>query len=271
MSPAKTRTLTVPTEVTRRLGKITPAQCSIDLRVQRQEDPVRINTMAEDFEPLAIGVVTVSCRADESMILLDGQTRMGALRLLGGANDRVDAVLYTGLTLEQEAAMFKKLNNTKKLSELERFAVSVVEGEPEAVAINDMLTKHGFIAERGHSNSLAAIATLRALFVRDVVSTERALIVVSSGWGARREAVQRDILRGTGNLLHRYGDMIIVDQLGERLQKGAQLTPNHVIGRARTSSGLRGISVADAVADILVNTYNHNRKTNKLPTWEVTR
>jgi hypothetical protein len=95
------------------------------------------------------------------------------------------------------------------------------------------------------------------------------LVTVSDAWGVRREAVTSSHLKAFANLFFRYGDAVNGAELAERLKKGRNLDANSVIGRGRTAAGTRGIPVPDAITDILVNTYNYQRKTNKLPGWEV--
>jgi ParB-like chromosome segregation protein Spo0J len=106
---------------------------------------------------------TVSHRANGTYVLLDGQTRFGALKLLGSADDEFACTVYEGLNLQQEAEMFQKLNNTKKPGVLELFSVRVTKKDPTALGLNDLLKEHGYIAERGHVNSLSAIGTAELL------------------------------------------------------------------------------------------------------------
>lgn len=255
--------------VTCDLLPIKPSQTVVDLRVQRPEDKQRIAALAEDFNILAMGVPTISRRTNGSYVILDGQTRFGALKLLGSADDEFTCTVYEGLTLQQEAEMFRKLNNTKKPGVLELFQVRVTQKDPIALAVNDMVASAGYVAARSHVNSLNAVGTAESLYKRDPESLHRALVCVSEAWGNRRESVQTMHLRAFANLFFRYGDAVNLSELAERLKKGRNLDANGLLGRGRTGAGMRGIPVPDAITDILVNTYNYQRKTNKLPAWEV--
>lgn len=256
-------------KITSELRLLKPSQTTIDLRVQRPEDPSRIAALAEDFNILAMGVPTVSHRANGSYVLLDGQTRFGALKLLGSVDDEFMCTVYSGLTLQQEAEMFRKLNNTKKPGVLELFQVRVTQRDPVALAVNDLINEQGYAAARGNINSLSAVGTAEQLYRRDPESLRKALMCVSLAWGNRRESVQTMHLRAFANLFFSYGDTVNLTELADRLKKGRQLDANSLLGRGRTGASMRGIPVPDAISDILVNTYNYQRKTNKLPAWEV--
>jgi hypothetical protein len=248
---------------------VKPSQTVVDLKVQRPEDKQRIAALAEDFNILAMGVPTLSHRSNGAYVILDGQTRFGALKLLGSDNDEFLCTVFEGLTLQQEAEMFRKLNNTKRPGVLELFQVRVTQRDPVAVAVNDLVSEAGYIAARSHVNSLNAVGTAEQLYVRDVESLRKALMAVSLAWGCRRESVQTMHLRAFANLFFRYGDTVNIAELAERLKKGRNLDADGLLGRGRTGASMRGIPVPDAITDILVNTYNYGRKTNKLPAWEV--
>jgi hypothetical protein len=256
-------------KITSDIRLIKPSETVIDLRVQRPEDPQRMANLAEDFNILAMGVPTVSRRSNGTYVLLDGQTRFGALKLLGSADDQFPCTVYEGLSLEQEAEMFRKLNNTKKPGVLELFIVRVTQRDPVALAVNDLIKGCGYVAERGHPNSLNAVGTVEKLFLRDELSTRKAIDTASAAWGVRRESVVTQHLQAFANLFYRYGDQPNPSELAERLRKGRNLDANSLLGRGRTGAGTRGIPVPDGITDILVNVYNFQRKTNKLPAWEV--
>lgn len=254
--------------VTRRIEKRKPNQITVDLRVQRPLDQARVDNLISKWNDHAVGVPTLSQREGGQVIALDGQTRIEALRQMGRGEEGWDFTVYRNLSLAEEAAMFALLNNTKRLAPIELFRVALVQGDPDVLACNDLVSKHGFIAEKGHRNSFMAVNALLSAWRRDTMSTERAIITAAQAWGPTREAADGRLFGGLVLLYFRYGDMVKLDQLVERLRKGVQTDASSLVGRARTSSRTRSISVADAVADILVNVYNGSRKTNRLPIWE---
>lgn len=255
-------------KVIKRIERRKPNQVTVDLRVQRMLDQNRVDSMIVKWNDLAMGVPTLSQREGGQTIALDGQTRLEALRQMGRGDESFDCTVYRNLTLEQEAEMFALLNNTKKLLPIDLFRVAVIAGDPEALACNDLVARHGYVAASGHKNSFMAVNALLRAWRRDPLSTERAIITAVGSWGPTRESADNRLFTGLASLYFRYGDMINLAQLIERLRKGVQTDAASLIGRARTNSKVRSISVPDAVADIVVNIYNGQRKTNRLPNWE---
>jgi hypothetical protein len=260
----------VTTPIQHKIETRKPGSVTVDLRVQRPLDQRRVDALIGEWDPMALGVPTLSAREDGTLICLDGNHRLEVLRQTGQGDKAISCTVYRGLSLEQEAAMFAKLNNTKRLSPLQLFAVAVVQNEPLALACNLIVDRAGLIAERGHKNSFVAVTALMRAYEWDKGnSASAALTTAVAAWGPRREAVVGHLFSGLANVFYRYGEQVNASQLVEKLRRTAQCDPDSIIGRARTNARTRGISVVDAVADIVVNAYNVNRKTNRLPTWEV--
>lgn len=254
--------------VTKRIERRKPNTITIDLRVQRPLHQGFVDDMIKKWNDLALGVPTLSQRDGGQCIALDGQKRLEALRQMGRGDESIECTVYRGLTLEQEAAMFALLNNRQGLSQLDLFKVAVIEGDPDVLACNDLILRHGFIPERGHKNSFIAVRALLAAHRRDPVSADRAFITAVSAWGCTRDAADGRLFNGLAALYFRYGDMVNLAQLVDRLRKGVQTDASSIVGRARTSARTRSIALPDAVADILVNIYNEKRKTGRLPLWD---
>jgi hypothetical protein len=247
---------------------VTPDSCSIDPRVQRDRDPRRIKKLAEEWDDLAFQPATVSRRSDGSVIVLDGQTRFGALQLLGRGGDGVETIVYRGLEIEEEARIFRILNNTKKLTRLDLFHVACIEKDPKALAINEMIESHGYKVMSGVKNGLTAIQAVIEAYDRDPVSTERTLVLASQSWGNVSKGVNNFLIRGLSVFLFRYGDAVNMTQMIERLRRGEQTDPDSMVGRSRTLASVGSITIPDAVATTVTNIYNFGRTTKKLPNWD---
>lgn len=254
--------------VSKRVEPRRPEQVTVDLRVQRPLDQRRVKKLMEGWSDLAMGVPTVSQREGGTCVALDGQHRWVALEQLGRGRETFPTMVYRGLTLDEEAKIFRLLNDVKRLSPVELFLVAVVEGEEVAVACNRILIKMGLTAERGRSNSFQAVNTLREKYERDQMSVERALLTAIGSWGIRRHALDGRLFAALSDVFFRYKDSVNLDQLVERLRKGADTSPDMLLGRGRSNATIRSISVHDAMADVIVNVYNAGRRTKTLPNWE---
>src|SRR5581483_8160255 len=131
--------------------ELSAAQLSIDPRVQRIVDPRRVAEIAANWDDLYVGTITVSHRVDplgikpEEWVILDGQTRWNALKKVCGTDTTtctLPADVYTGLTLQEEAAMFLKHNNRKAVTPLDTFRIALVAQEEWAVNIRDIAAKY---------------------------------------------------------------------------------------------------------------------------------
>lgn len=253
------------------LRKIKPSDVITDHRAQRQLDMRRVTGMTLDFREESFGVPAVSARPDGSFAVIDGQHRFVALRELGRGGVPVMCQVYTGLTLAEEAAMFRQLNDSKQLTAADVFRIAVTEGDPVAVAANHALTLWGWTMEPKRKNSLRALSTLGYLWEVNETWANGALRVLAQSWGPTPIAGSATALRGTFAVLYRYRDIkppLDTDRLTLALAKQGQAA--QFIARAKGNAAGRGIAVVDGFADITVNAYNKAKRTLPLPTWDTT-
>lgn len=257
------------------IRKVSLDEIVIDLRVQRAEgiDQRRVAAMAATFDPDAMGVLILSQRDDGSLVCIDGMHRRSAA-LQAGFKKPVDARVFTGLTMADEAALFLLYNTKKDPSAISRFKARVMKGEEDAVALDGILHKLGWkISTAGEQGNLAAIEALEAVYRNGAGSVpegahpdlaERTLTVTTGAWGYDPTGANAILLRGVGQLLGRFGDAVDVAKIVRELQ-GTQ--PRALVGRAKTLKDAQGGTSAAALAKILVSLHNNRRRTNLLPEW----
>lgn len=254
--------------VTKAIQKIKPDQCIVDLNVQRPRDSGRISRLAADWNDLAAGVVTVSRRTDGTIVILDGQTRFGALQVLGKGHETRDTIVYRGLSIEQEAEIFRILNNTKKLDILTLFHIACVEGNERSLAIRDMIMSHGWEVSRDKTKGLVAIKAASDAYDRDPATLDATLAMIRNTWGITRDSVNGTLLAGLSVILYRYTiPAVNVEHFRRKLLSEPQTDPISLVGRARTNRMIRSCGMVDAMADVLVNIYNKGGGKNKLAPW----
>lgn len=239
----------------------------VDPQVQRSLDRRRAAKIGVEFNPDAVGIVTVSQRANGDYFIIDGQHRVEGMRIAGLSDDKAECEVFTGLTLADEAAMFRLRNNTAHPQYIDKFRVRVIEGDPVAVAIDDMVHRHGWKIQMGNSvGDLAAVQALERIYRLEATAAERALSTLTRAWGLDSSSVDGRLLDGMGLVFIRYGDAIEVDDLIARLARfsgGA----GALIGKARGLRDLVGSTIGRAVAEIVVELYNQRRRTKALPPW----
>lgn len=252
-----------------RITKVRPDSVTTDLRVQRQLDQRRVDDLVRRWRNEALGVPTISVREDSTTIVIDGQTRFAALKEMGRGHLAIECLTYRELTLEQEAELFRELNDSKRLTPVDLFRIAITEGDPIAIGADLALSARGWTSDKGRKNSIAAVNTLYKAYERDPEATRQALNVLSGAWGATSSSAQAHLLQGVFAVCFRYGKShtIEIDRLIDKVAKEVG-GPAGFIGRARSTANLRGITVPDAVSDLVVNIYNRNKKTGVLPSWQ---
>ena len=252
---------------------------SIDPRVQRKEgvQVARAQKMADSFDPHALGALTISKRSNGQMVILDGAHRSEACRLAGYGKP-LHALVYTGLTLQQEAAMFSLLNTFQAPSFVSRMLAKVVAGDPASTQIVDTIKKHGWtIGFSSEDGSFAAVAAAERVYKNAVGALptgpypevlDRAIAVLTGAWRHDRESAHQMILLGLGQLFGRFGDAVDAASLSAKL---SQERPNTLIGNARVLQSVQGGTTTAAMAKVIVGIYNKKRRTHLLPEWVWTR
>src|SRR5215831_3694728 len=75
------------------------ADMIVDPHVQRAIRPNQVNRMVREFNPGAVGAITLSLRPGGELHIVDGQNRAAAAREALGEGARIPALVHVGLTL----------------------------------------------------------------------------------------------------------------------------------------------------------------------------
>lgn len=250
------------------------AKLTIDPEVQRSLDKTRVNRMVKDYQPQALGALVVSRRQDGTIHVIDGQHRLAASIAAGYGDREVSCLVFEGLSKPQEAMLFRQLNNTRTPQSLDKFRVRVIEGDEVAVALNTILEAHGWHAAQSKDDScFAAVAALEKVYrgklngEGDTATICDTLIrVITKAWDFNADGVRAELIGGLGALLLRFNTRVDLSKLTTELGQTAG-GPLGLIGRAKSLRDLRGGTIPDALAEIVVEMLNKSRRTNRLPHW----
>jgi len=237
----------------------------VDHRYQRDVKPTRLKQLADALDLDAIGEITVSERKDASLVIIDGQHRVAALKERGLSDWPCSCRVYCGLTLRQEALLFRKLNNTKKPSIWDEFKAGLVAKEPEAVRINAIArSKNLTVARLPWDGKVACIATMRHIYrTMGEAALGDALGACIAAWGRTTGAVERYIVDGMALVLDAYRTSLEWPIFIEKLAKAGG-GPGRILGRARSARDAHGGHVKVHVANVILATYNKGRRIGKL-------
>lgn len=256
------------------IGQLSVTKLTVDRSVQRALDKNRVAKIVKDFDPAALGALIVSHRADGSYHIIDGQHRMYACIAVGRDDAELDCKIFEGLSRKEEAALFRRYNNTRQVALIDRFLVRVEEGEESAVVLNDILNRHGWRAEGSKApGAFAAIAALEGIYFgkRNGPGTtaevcETVIQVLTEAWGHDANGARGEIVGGLGTLLLRHGAKVDLPKLAAGLG-ATEGGPRRFIGDVKSLRDFRHGRIHDAAAEIMVNMVNKQRRTNRLPDW----
>jgi hypothetical protein len=176
----------------------------VDPGVQRKLNEGRVARIAADFHESALGVFVVSARTDPAPytgpkpvrhIVLDGQTRLHALRKFAGTDTTAMPVvcqIYRGLTRAEEAEIFITHNDRAAVRKIDLFRLALVAGQDWAVELDAIVSRHGYQASDTASpeRRFTAISTAQRILKlpEGAEALERAFEFMARSWGYRVNA-----------------------------------------------------------------------------------
>lgn len=239
---------------------------------QRKYSALQAREMADDFDLESIGYPVLNRRGGDFYIV-DGQHRIGALRLIGWADQSIECEVYSDLTEAEEADLFLRRDSRRRISAMEKFKIGVTAGRPEDVEIDQLVKSLGLTVAYypGQKNSIGAIGTLRKVYQRSgarVLGATLAFLRDSYGVAGMTAA----LVDGMALVVARYGDKLdgetMVDKLG-----GIHGGANGLANRANTVQRQTGTQLPQCVASVIVTQYNGGRAGNwkgrLTPWWKI--
>lgn len=231
---------------------------------QRKYDRKRAERMADNFDLEALGYPVVNHR-DGKWWIVDGQHRVGALRILGFEDDqKIECEAYFGMTEAQEADLFLRRDDRKAVHPLDKFRIAVNAGWETECAINAVVSDLGLHIGYG-ANRIQAVGTVQRLYADGGPTTlGRTLLILREAYGP--PGFTAAIIAGVGLVIRRYGTLINTERVVEALQKKVT---NGAAGLDQTANATRkttGFAKDQCVAAAVVKAINKTRG-KKLADW----
>lgn len=245
---------------------ITAGKLTVDHRYQRDLIPARVRHLAADLDLDGLGVFVVSRRSDGTLALIDGQNRVAALREHGFQDDwKVECRVYEGLTLEQEAALYRQLNDSRPLKPWDFFKAGLVSGDAECLEIDAIAKRCGLtVAASGGDGRVCCVTTLRLVYRKygkDVL--RRALEMSTAAWGHTAGAVEKEIVHGMSIVAATYNGEVDTPWMVKKLAKSPG-GPSGLLGRARGLKDMTTEPIFRIVARQVIALYNKGRRNGAL-------
>ena len=259
----------------------------IDPGVQRKPNDTRIARIAADFHESALGVLVVSKRANDwavnpavggiqtaerrppRYVVLDGQTRLGALRKFAGTSDTTMPVVcqvYHGLSRAEEAEIFLTHNDRAAVRKIDLFRLALVAGQDWAVELNALVKRHGFEASdyAGPERRFTAISTAQRILrlPEGMDALDKAFDLIARSWGYRINAASAEAVDGLGLLFHRHAGDVDVANFARKL--ASTDTPQTFKANVLNYRATMGVSRTEAAYRYVIKVYNSGRRSRGL-------
>lgn len=250
----------------REIRSVPIGQMFVDPRYQRHLKVGRAQDIADHFDWSAFGVPVLSRRDDGRYAEVDCQHRIEAAKLIGLGDAEPMCEVFEGLTVAEEAALFRDRNNMEKVPLVDRFRARLVAGEERALDMMRILDRHGWKLQASSSGPgyFAAIGKLEKLYNASPLAAERTIAVLTRSWGYDPIAASGLLVDGLGRVFVRFGGQVEIDDLVDRLSRfpgGA----SSFLGQARGLQPIIGGTVGRAVGEKVIDLYNVRRKKTALP------
>jgi hypothetical protein len=233
------------------------ADLRIDERYQRTRSENKVNLLRAHFQPNACQPLSVSCRANGTRYLVDGQHRAAVLQDIGLTT--WPALLYRNLTPRDEAAMWKEVNTRQtKPKVADRFRAGLLNKEPEPIAIKALVIGAGMQLNfrsgygAGSGNEIRAIEALETIYRKHKAPLlSDVLQLLQKAWiPEETQRTSRVILLGLATFLSaKWKNPVKLARAAERI---GQYTPAAWIAKTRVADGRPG----DILCAAFRKTYN---------------
>lgn len=181
-----------------------------DLSYQSPIDESIVKKIVNNFDENALGTITISQREDGTLWILDGQHRTVGCRRLG--LDSMNAKVLTGLSIEEEANLYKELNNSKKKSPNAIAKAMLRSGDVMANEIYIAVTSIGmevdYELQRKSYGSISAYKALESIYKKyGVTHLINTLDLIKHSFGKESKNFKAFIMEGFATFLDRYEDV----------------------------------------------------------------
>lgn len=192
-----------------------------DPTYQRILDVRRARKMAREWDKRLAGILEVSDRGEDAQpryAVLDGQHRWGAAKCLADPPMLV-ANVHTGLTVEDEAKLFDRLNRQRKqVNVFEHYKARLAAGDWLIGRVQGVIDKHGLRVDPApHEACVGCVGTLERVADIDDALLDETFGLIIDIWGKRRDGFDAPIVHGLALILHHLRDQLDMARLVDAL------------------------------------------------------
>lgn len=224
-------------------------------RPVRQQD---VNRIIREWNPCKLTPVIVSFR-DGKFNVVDGQHHIEAMRQMAGGKDViVPCIIHTGMTYEDEAAMYASLDTDKTALTPRQHAKAIVEAgsDPKTTETKRLVEEGGFTwaleEPTGEPYEIAAVRALtNAYQLLGGEDFARMLALLAGTWHGAPNSLKASILSGMALFVKTYGPELSDQTFIKRM---SLVSPEEIIRQGRIDN-----NIALRHARIIWENYNSQR------------
>lgn len=133
-----------------------------------KSNATKLRAMEADWKPEAFGLPLISSDTEGRHKVIDGRHRCTAALALFGAETAVLCEVFYGLSQQQEHDLFLSRNQQTVIGANDRYPNELGAGRATAVAVNDVLTRHGLkVGAVGAPDTVKNPGTLVKVYERE--------------------------------------------------------------------------------------------------------
>lgn len=252
--------------VTKMTAQIKVSDLMVDFDYQRHPGNTKINKIVKNFDPDLLGVIICSMRENGQVAIIDGSHRYHALVQMNQMNLNINALVYFGLSLKDEAKIFALSNQEHtKPNPADIFKAGIVAGDQIAIAINDIMKENNlFVGVGPGDNKIRALSTLKRIYVNagaDIL--DKTIRAIKAAYGSNSNVMRDQLLSAVAVIFYRYKN-IDEKRMVLTLQKFGN--PVSLIANAQAMMGSQNKQITyTALPYLIVDKYNTKLKSNRLP------
>lgn len=233
-----------------------------DYSYQSPVNEKQVEMIVLNFDPKALHTIVISERADGSYYIIDGQHRVVALMRKGEIS--VECTVYRGLSVAEEAEMYRKINERKPKSKNAFAKADLASGVKYAVEIDEVVRAAGFLVDYEKSgfalNAIKSYEALRKVYEQwGAQHLYRTLVVASKYFGRTYKEIQNWTIVGLAEFLS------VFDEHDEkRLNTTLGTIPFKEIKKMNNQKKVEtGLSITKSLPFTLVDIYNKRLNKDK--------
>lgn len=248
-----------------RLRWIPIAKMRVNSLAQRDLNQARVDHMIATFDLEQIGTPTVNER-DGHFYIIDGNHRINALKGIGWEDQQMQCWAYEGLSEEEEAETFLKLNDVLTVNAMAKFRVGVQAGRVVENDIDRIVRAQDLVVSSDKiEGGIGAVGTLTRVYHRDGPgSLARTLRIIRDAYGT--PGLEASVIDGIGLLCGRYNSSLDEEKTVKQLSS-LHGGVKGLIGRAEDLRQRTGNPKNHCVAATAVEVINRGKGGVKLMSW----